>query len=279
MAVGLRGTPYVYIMYLLHRLALLLPGLLLACTGPSATDHTVREPITDSLSVVNADTVPFNVDYLCGRFDPARHPDFALIRPEHASKSDMYMRRDAYEAFCAMYEAALRDGVRLRIVSAARNYARQKAIWEAKWEGRALVEGGTNLKETVPDPVERARRILRFSSMPGTSRHHWGTDIDLNDLENDWFEKGEGLRIYTWLRTHAADYGYCQPYTAKGPERPHGYEEEKWHWSWMPVSRPLTRLAEERLRDEDLQGFLGDHTAETIGVVRHFVLGIAPECR
>lgn len=279
MAVGLRGTPYVYIMYLLHRLALLLPGLLLACTGPSANDGANREPITDSLSVPDADTIPFDVDYLCGRFDPDRHPDFALIRPEHASKSDMYMRRDAYEAFCAMYEAALRDGVRLRIVSAARNYARQKAIWEAKWEGRTLVEGGINLKETVPDPVERARRILRFSSMPGTSRHHWGTDIDLNHLENDWFESGEGLRIYTWLRAHAADYGFCQPYTAKSPERPYGYEEEKWHWSWMPVSGPLTRLAGERLQDKDLGGFLGDHTAETIGVVRHFVLGIAPACR
>ncbi len=40
-------------------------------------------------------------------------------------------------------------------------------------------------------------------------------------------KKGDGLRIYTWLKDHAGEYGYCQVYTEKGPHRQFGYEEEK----------------------------------------------------
>ena len=65
--------------------------------------------------------------------------------------------------------------------------------------------------------------------MPGsTSRHHWGTEIDIHSLKNGDFADGEGLKIYEWLTTHAEDYGFYQPYTAE-----QGYEEEeKWHWSY-----------------------------------------------
>ena len=81
----------------------------------------------------------------------------------------------------------------------------------------------------VPEPVERARMILTYSSMPGTSRHHWGTDMDLNKDNNGYFATGEGLKVYEWLQAHAHEYGFCQPYTPKGPNRPEGYNEEKWH--------------------------------------------------
>ena len=233
---------------------------------------------TGSVPVSKIDE-PWPVSYLTGKFDPTTHPDFTIIRPEHANQSGLVMRKDAYQAFLSMYEAAQQDGVRLQIISATRNFDRQKQIWEKKWTGATLVEGGVNLATDVPDPTERAKRILRFSSMPGISRHHWGTDIDLNDLNNEWFSSGEGLKIYTWLQQHAHTYGFCQPYSPKGPERPDGYEEEKWHWSYMPVARELTRQAAVLLKDEDIAGFLGDQTAQSIGVVQKYILGINPLCK
>ncbi len=51
--------------------------------------------------------------------------------------------------------------------------------------------------------------------MPGTSRHHWGTEIDLNALNNKWFENGKGLKVYQLAYKNAAQYGFHQPYTAK----------------------------------------------------------------
>ena len=39
-----------------------------------------------------------------------------------------------------------------------------------------------------------------------------------------------------WLVQNGASYGFCQPYTAG---RCAGYNEEKWHWSYMPLSEPM----------------------------------------
>ncbi len=222
-------------------------------------------------------TYLFSTDYLMGKFDPAKQPEFKRFGLPYADKDGYYLHRLAFEAFAKMYEAARQDGITLTIISATRPFIRQKNIWEAKWTGKRPVEG-KNLAKAIKDPQKRALAILRYSSMPGTSRHHWGTDIDLNALENSYFEKGEGLKVYQWLQEHAAQYGFCQVYTAKGPERPHGYEEEKWHWSYLPLARKLTTLAKAKLKDEDISGFLGAETATEIGIVEKYVLGVNPAC-
>ncbi|MEM7037529.1 MAG: M15 family metallopeptidase, partial [Bacteroidota bacterium] len=174
--------------------------------------------------------------------------------------------------------AAKTEGINLKIVSATRPFSSQKGIWEAKWTGARRVEG-QNLATEVPDPKERALKILRFSSMPGTSRHHWGTDIDLNNLNNSWFESGTGKKIYEWLAAHAYEYGFCQPYSPKGEQRPHGYEEEKWHWSYMPLAKKYLAAYLNQVDYTHIHGFKGSEAAEQIDVIQHYVGGIAPTCR
>jgi LAS superfamily LD-carboxypeptidase LdcB len=93
---------------------------------------------------------------------------------------------------------------------------------------------GRRLDLEVKDPLERGRIILKYSSMPGTSRHHWGTEVDLNVLANSYYTAGEGKVLYQWLRDNAGRYGFCQPYT-KG--RKGGYDEEMWHWSYVPLAK------------------------------------------
>ena len=267
--------------------------LLFGCDAPAPVSApTVRtyRPSTETAvrtaarSVADA-TAPtatgFDLDYLMGKFDPAAHPDFIEIPARYADRAGRYLRKDALDAFLAMREAAAKDSVELKIVSAARNFANQKSIWEAKWTGERLVEEGENLAVTTPDPIARARRILRWSSMPGSSRHHWGTDIDLNNLNNAYFEGGKGLREYQWLTANAATFGFCQPYSPKGGsgQRAFGYEEEKWHWSYLPVALPLTELAESQLRNELITGFKGAETAGEIDVKGKYVLGISGVCR
>jgi zinc D-Ala-D-Ala carboxypeptidase len=220
----------------------------------------------------------FSMDYLMGKFNPNSHPDFTTIKSVHASGDGMTLRKDAYASFEKMYNAALKDGVRLKIISATRPFEHQKNIWEAKWFGKRPVNG-KNLPPVVKDEVQRAKLILMYSSMPGTSRHHWGTDIDLNDLNNPYFEKGVGKQIYDWLVAHAHEYGYCQVYSTMGPERPNGYQEEKWHWSYLPVSRRLTEQYKAKIKNTDIQGFEGSNTAVEIDMVNNYVLGINKMCK
>jgi len=113
--------------------------------------------------------------------------------------------------------------------------------------------------------------------MPGSSRHHWGTDMDLNDLNNPSFEKGGKYeKVYKWLEDHAAEYQFGQPYTAG---RPSGYQEEKWHWSYLPLSKKFLAIYRQNLSEKDIQGFRGAETATEIGIVKNYVLGINSACQ
>lgn len=218
------------------------------------------------------------INYIMGKFDPDADARFVEIEKDYADRAGMLLRKEVYDAFKKMHAAAEEDGISLTIRSATRNFDYQKGIWERKWKGETPVNG-QDLNETLPDPYKRASKILEYSSMPGSSRHHWGTDIDLNSFENEYFESGEGKKIYDWLQENAMQYGFCQVYTEKGAHRPHGYLEEKWHWSYVPLARPLTDYAAKYLQDEDIEGFEGAKTADSLDVVIHYVLGVDPKCR
>lgn len=270
---------------MLYRSILMALAGLLACAPASPASETTPPATTTTSSLVGATpqdtaaTPVFDLAYLMGHFDPAQHPDFVKVDQRYTERSDFFLHRATYAAFERMYAAALREGIELKVVSATRNFARQKQIWEAKWRGERTLEGGETAPKAYPNPTDRALAILRYSSMPGTSRHHWGTDLDLVELNNEYFAQGKGKRIYDWLLAHAAEYGFCQPYTPKGPERPEGYQEEKWHWSYLPLSKTLTQLAQTQLRNEAIQGFEGAEVAARIDVVGKYVLGINQACQ
>jgi LAS superfamily LD-carboxypeptidase LdcB len=221
----------------------------------------------------------WSIDYLTGHFEPAGHADFIVLEKGYASAGGMYLRRDALAAFKKMHAAAKKQGVNLLIISATRNFDKQKSIWEAKWSGERILSSGENAAIAYPNPEQRALKIMEYSAMPGASRHHWGTDIDLNNLSDQWFLKGPGKVIYAWLSAHASEYGFCQPYSPKGPNRPEGYKEEKWHWSYVPIASQLMETARKQLTNEQLKGFSGAETAVQIGVVKKYVLGVNTTCQ
>ncbi len=258
------------------------PEKQVAASKSSATEIEVP-PLEEGPYLL--DTLPggqpmeFSLEYLMGQFDPAQHPDFVPVEKKYSDGDPYFLRKETYESFIKMWNAAKADSIDLKIISATRNFNRQKSIWEAKWTGARKIENGTNAAIKYPDPKTRALKILEYSSMPGTSRHHWGTDIDINDLDNYTFEQGKGKKVYDWMTANAARFGFCQPYSPKGDDRPYGYNEEKWHWSYIPVARQLTKLATMRLKDDMINGFQGAETAVEIGVVEKYVLGINDECK
>ena len=166
---------------------------------PSSGGDTVEVEI-DSMPRVN---IP-PLRELMGRVSPTQDSAFAPIPSELCSRDGMHLRREARDAFVRMHGAAAAEGISLTALSATRTFGHQASIWNRKWNGAQRMGMA---------PVDRALDILRFSSMPGSSRHHWGTDVDMHSLEPADFEQGEGARTLAWLRTHAGDFGFVEVYT------------------------------------------------------------------
>ena len=242
------------------------------------TSH--KQPQPNTPSTINPATTPkhpINQNFVMGKFTPKQHPNFVKIAPQYANRTGLYLQKEAYDAFKRMHADAKKAGINLQIRSASRNFDYQKGIWERKWTGQTKVSG-QNLAKTQANAVQRAKTILRYSSMPGSSRHHWGTDIDLNSFNNGWFSQGKGLQLYTWLTNNAAQYGFCQVYSSKGTQRRTGYEEEKWHWSYLPLARQYTRFAQHNIRSEYFAGFKGAETAKEVKIVEHYMLSVNTTC-
>lgn len=253
----------------------------------SDTDKVIpvapTNPTSDNLSAESpkpADDFYGNPEVLTGRIRYADHPTHFKKVDDKFCTQPMYMQVDAYEAFKQMHAAARLEGVELTIISAARNFESQKGIWERKWEANA-----------GKDSLSRAKKILEFSSMPMSSRHHWGTDIDLNSLDNDYFKSGKGKKEYEWLVKNGHKFKFCQVYTenendklceghAKDKQvRREGYRLEKWHWSYMPVSSQLFENYNKLINPSMIKGFKGSALASKLKIKEHFVGGIADTCK
>ncbi len=209
--------------------------------------------------------------YLLGHFRPDTTPDFARLPPALTGGHSAYLRRDAAEAVAALIQAATEEGVALVVISAMRTFEQQRAIWEGKFTGERLVQG-RNLAADHPDPVERSRAILAYSAAPGLSRHHWGTDVDLNSVAMGYWRSGTGRAVLAWLEEHAGKFGFVMAYP---PGRELGHAPEPWHWSYQPLARPLLRNYHRRVvSGEDLVGFRGAEAVRRLEWREWYVYGV-----
>ena len=148
---------------------------------------------------------------------------------------DFKLRKEAYESFLEMKKAAQKNNVKLKVVSSYRDFNHQNAIWERKYK-RYISIGLT--------PKESINKIIEYSTIPGTSRHHWGTDLDLveasvkqpkNILNPTNFETNACYgKFKEWMDTNANHYGFYLVYTNESERK--GFKYEPWHYSFKPLS-------------------------------------------
>ncbi|WOX49550.1 M15 family metallopeptidase [Aeromonas sp. XH] len=155
-------------------------------------------------------------------------------------------------AFNDMQVAAAHAGFNLQAASSWRSFERQLAIWNGKWRGeRPLLDADNQPLDALQfGDMERLHAILRWSALPGTSRHHWGTDLDIYDpdclpagtklaLEPWEYEAGGWFAdLSEWLDDHMNDFGFFLPY-ARGGQPGQGVAYEPWHLSFAPESDEL----------------------------------------
>lgn len=99
---------------------------------------------------------------------------------------------------------------------------------------------------------ERQREVLTASSAPGISRHHWGTEFDLFGLNPRHFVPKQRLHDeYVWMKDHALDHGFFQPFLGNDVLGPYTYIEERWHWSYYPIANALTSYIKDNQTEVD----------------------------
>lgn len=160
--------------------------------------------------------------------------------PSLTQGSGYKLRPEAALAFEHMKTAAKADGIALKIVSSYRNYAHQNRIWEGKYK-RFNLSGLS--------PTTAIQKIIEYSTIPGTSRHHWATDLDIIDgypnvtgdvlVPSKFHGNGPFCALKEWMEVHAATYDFYLVYTDKPGRK--GFKYEPWHYSYAPLAIPYLK--------------------------------------
>lgn len=120
----------------------------------------------------------------------------------------------AAAAWGRLQAAASDRGIDLQLVSGFRGVE-----YQAELIARKLARG------------QRLEDILRVSAAPGFSEHHTGRAVDVTTggaapLEVEF----ETTECFSWLRTHAGEYGFRMSYPRGNP---FGIDYEPWHWCYV----------------------------------------------
>ena len=83
------------------------------------------------------------------------------------------------EDFLALQRAAQLAGFNLTIASSFRDFERQSIIWNNKFSAkRPVYDSLQNIIDvTQLSDIDKCIAIMRYSALPGSSRHHLGTDL------------------------------------------------------------------------------------------------------
>jgi len=179
------------------------------------------------------------------------------------------------EAFCDMRSAAAKAGLDLLPFSSFRDFGTQVRIWNSKFRGtRTLYDAdGAPRSHGAMGKEQLLWAILEWSALPGASRHHWGTEIDVVDraampagyrvrlLPEEIAEDGVFHRLHQWLTEHMAGFGFHRPYDVERG----GMHAEPWHLSFGELSRPALQALTPEVVLEALET---DGTVLEVGLIR-----------
>ena len=185
--------------------------------------------------------------------------------PDFVSRHGYTLRPAAATAFDKMRAAAAKEGIDFQVVSSYRSYAHQNRIWERKYK-QYTSEGLS--------PSQAIDKIIAYSTIPGTSRHHWGTDVDIVDasakatgdllVPSKFHGNGPFCRFKEWMDKNANEFGFYLVYTDNAGRN--GFKYEPWHYSFRALSLDYLKAykkldIKEVLKEQKLLGseaFIGD---------------------
>lgn len=149
----------------------------------------------------------------------------------------------AVQAFLRLKEAARADGYEVKACSGWRSFERQAAIVGDKLALRRPVLDASERPIDISSLplVQKLEAALRFSALPGFSRHHFGTDFDI--YPENLLPRGYALQLTCaeyaqdgcfypfgrWLAQNLERFGFLRPFSGAGL-----VGREPWHISYFP---------------------------------------------
>ena len=175
-----------------------------------------------------------------------------------------FLQAEAVDAFLALQQAAKAAGFNLQPASTYRDFDRQMLIWNAKFNGERKVhdDNGCAIDMSKLDDLQKIQAMMRWSAVPGSSRHHWGTEIDIFDP--DLLPEGQNLQLEPWeyqtggyfaplaewLHHKAERFGFYFPFDGIHNAKV-GYEP--WHISYRPISAEYEKLFDHEVLQKSWQ--------------------------
>lgn len=182
--------------------------------------------------------------------------------------SNLQINHEMLPALIALRNEARHAGFLLEMTSAFRGFDQQLSIWNAKARGERTLfnDQGVALDYSTLSPQEIVFAILRWSALPGSSRHHWGTDIDVFDksrmpedykvqlLPQETVPEGIFGEFHLWLDKNLERFDFYRPYAIDTG----GIAPEKWHLSYKPLAdiymKKLTcKIVEETILEAEIE--------------------------
>jgi len=177
------------------------------------------------------------------------HIEYRSVDTHTGGKRSIGLQLDTWLAFDRLQEEAREEGIELLIASGFRDFDRQLTIWNAKARGDrpVLNDAGTLIDAESLSPLELAHAIMRWSALPGASRHHWGTDLDVYDgatlsrdyalqlVPEEYEARGPFANLAHWLSDRVKRneaFGFFLPYAKDSG----GIAPEPWHLSYAPLA-------------------------------------------
>lgn len=163
--------------------------------------------------------------------------------------SNHFLQADSLKAFQGLQQRARKNGFNLQPASSFRDFQRQQAIWNDKFHGVRKVhnDAGEALDFSQYSDLEKIQAILRWSALPGASRHHWGTEIDIFapdllppeqslQLEPWEYEKGGYFfELSQFLQENLPHFDFYLPFIDLPSHKKIG--REPWHISHFPTAQ------------------------------------------
>ena len=151
--------------------------------------------------------------------------------------------------FKNLVKAAAEQGFDLRVCSTFISYEDQLKIWNLKATGQKTLfdDYGQTLEFNTLSEKEIVFSIMRWSALPGVSRHHWGTDMDVYDFSKvpkDYVIRlipqevdsgGMFAPLHEWLDDNMNEFKFFRPFAKDNG----GIAPERWHLSYKPIADQL----------------------------------------